>query len=84
MKKIRKTISILLSGLMVGLGFGSCGSQKQLTKQIIDTENQIEAKKAEIATAFEHQAQLKKNHAYLLNRIEELKTIELVYGPPRK
>ena len=82
MKKIHKTISIILSGVIVGLGFGSCGSQK-LAQQIKEKEKVLMEKDAEISKLNQKFIDLQRHHEYLKTKIEQLKNeTPLVYAPP--
>ena len=82
MKKIHKTISIILSGVIVGLGFGSCGSQK-LAQQIKEKENVLLEKDAVVSNLTQRFIDLQRHHEYLKSKIDQLKhQTPLVYAPP--
>ena len=81
MKKIQKTISILLSGVIIGLGFGSCGTQK-IAKEIAEKEQLLKEKEAECAKMQYEIKNLNEQHSKLKRHIEQLKNPPLVYAPP--
>ena len=83
MKKIHKTISLLLSGVIVGMGFLSCGSQKALLKQIEEKERTVAEKEAELQKAQQERVNLAREHQYLQQTIKRLtEQTPLVYAPP--
>jgi len=83
MKKIHKTISLLLGGMIVGMGFFSCGSQKAVLKQISEKEKVVAEKEAELQKAMEARADLIKQHENLQQVIRRLtEQTPLVYAPP--
>ncbi len=73
---------MLLSGILVSMGFFSCYSAKQMTKKIDKAEKLINERKTELNTLKENVKQLESKHANYLNIIETLKNPPKVYGPP--
>ncbi len=83
MKKIRKTISLLLGGIIVGMGFFSCGSQKQVLKQISEKEKIVAEKEAELQKSIAERATLIQEHERLQQVIKRMtEQTPLVYAPP--
>lgn len=83
MKKIHKTISLLLSGVIVGMGFLSCGNQKALLKQFAEKERVFAEKEAELQKAQQDRVDLIREHQHLQQVIKNLtERTPLVYAPP--
>jgi len=84
MKKIRKTISYLLSGVVVALGFNSCGSQKQISQQISNAKQVLSEKQAEADFYRKQISEMRSKHAMYQERIKHLQEQRqsLIYGPP--
>ena len=83
MKKIHKTISLLLGGMIVGMGFFSCGSQKAVLKQISEKERVVAEKEADLLKAKETRSELIREHERLQAVIKRLtEQTPLVYAPP--
>ena len=79
MKKIRNTVNVVLSAIIVALGFGSCGvSQKTYN----EAQQEIERLKAENASLNQEVRNLQQQQESLVKeyqkRMEERK---VVYGP---
>lgn len=77
MKKIRSFINLLLSAVIVALGFGSCVSQQKYR----EAQKEIQQLKAENDSLKEDNAGLKREMQKVMeykNRFEERK---VVYGP---
>jgi len=73
----------LLSGVIVGMGFLSCGTQKALLKQFAEKERVFAEKEAELHKAMETRADLIKQHENLQQVIRRLtEQTPLVYAPP--
>lgn len=82
MKKIKKGISLLLAGVILALGFGSCGTQKQALKKVDDIQKQIDDESAKLGKLQQEASKLKAMEADLQKEIKRLQEVPLVYAPP--
>ena len=83
MKKIHKTISLLLSGVIVGMGFLSCGTQKEIQKKIAEKERIYAEQEAQLNELKNRRGELISEHQRLQEVIKQLsEQVPLVYAPP--
>lgn len=82
MKIIRRTISLILSGVIVALGFVSCRTPKAVVKG----QQEIDKKVAELSEVnqriADRQVQIKKIQDEIKELVERQNIQKVVYGPP--
>ena len=82
MKRFKKTISFLLSAIILALGFGSCKTPKSVVKG----EQELESKRAELSAindeiAFSHD-RIQRLKIEIKELIDRQNVQKVVYGPP--
>jgi len=82
MKSIRKIIPMLLTGVIIALGFCSCVTQKEVTRRTKAAEQELREKKQQLDALKEDNNSLMKRQSVLQQRINELMNPPKVYGPP--
>mgnify|MGYP006988902026 CR=1 FL=1 len=82
MKKVKKTISLLLSAIIVALGFGGC----KTPKSVINGEQELESKRVELNAV---NKEIADGYGYIQQLRDEIKELikrqnvqKVVYGPP--
>lgn len=82
MKIIKRTVSLLLSGVIIALGFCGC----KTPKSVIRGEQQLENKRAELSglnqQIAERYAQIAQLKGEIKEIIEKQNVQKVVYGPP--